>query len=209
VYTRGSADLRDNNQAPTNSPTINPPLLNKRDSHQRRPNLPTPVQSHRLNHWLQGYDIRLREYLVTGFTHGFDIGCTGSVSSPAVHNLKSAVDNPHAVQHKLDKESEAGRVAGPFVDKPFVNFHASPLAVREKKQPGTFRLIHHLSFPDGDSVNSRIASEDKSVSYASIESAIALVTQLGPNCHLSKTDIQSAFRIIPIHPSQYHLLGFT
>ena len=25
--------------------------------------------------------------------------------------------------------------------------------------------------------------------------------------HLAKTDIKSAFRIIPVHPSQYHLLG--
>ena len=32
--------------------------------------------------------------------------------------------------------------------------------------------------------------------------------QLGQGCFLSKTDIADAFRIVPLHPSQYCLFGF-
>jgi len=57
------------------------------------------------------------------------------------------------------------------------------------------------------SVNDGIAHEYSSVSYANIHDAIAFIKQAGPGCFLAKTDIQSAFRIIPINPKDYHLLG--
>jgi hypothetical protein len=40
------------------------------------------------------------------------------------------------------------------------------------------------------------------VNYARVGDAIALIQHLGPGCFLAKTDIKSAFRIIPImiHP---------
>ena len=34
-----------------------------------------------------------------------------------------------------------------------------------------------------------------------------LIKRVGPGCHLAKTDIKNAFRIIPIHPFDYNLLG--
>ena len=45
------------------------------------------------------------------------------------------------------------------------------------------------------------------VRYASIEDAIFVIKQTGAGCFMAKTDIKSAFRIIPIHPSDYSLLG--
>ena len=54
---------------------------------------------------------------------------------------------------KLIQEVKAGRIAGPFDTPPFNIFCASPLGVVPKKIPGEFRLIHHLSFPRGVSVN--------------------------------------------------------
>ena len=36
-----------------------------------------------------------------------------------------------------------------------------------------------------------------------------MIKSIGQGCYMAKTDIKSAFRIIPIHPSDYHLLGFT
>ena len=32
----------------------------------------------------------------------------------------------------------------------------SPLGLVEKKTPGTYRIIHHLSFPEGSSINDGI-----------------------------------------------------
>ena len=77
-----------------------------------------------------------------------------------------------------------------------------------KKAPGEFRLIHHLSYPKGFSINDGIPSEYSAVSYAMIEDAIKTLKCAGQGCFLAKTDIKSAFCIVPIHPDDYHLLGF-
>ena len=100
---------------------------------------------------------------------------------------------------------------GPFKTKPFQNFVVSPLGVVPKKSPGSYRMIHHLSYPrnSGCSVNEHIPKELTSVAYAGIQDAIANIKMLGKGCFMSKTDVQSAFRIIPIHPSDYHTLGFS
>jgi len=68
-------------------------------------------------------------------------------------------------------------------------------------------MIHHLSFPYGGSVNDFIPSEFCSVHYASVDDAIKMIKKIGPGCTLAKTDVRSAFRIIPVHPQDYHLLG--
>ncbi len=76
-----------------------------------------------------------------------------------------------------------------------------------KKAPGEYRLIHHLSFPHGVSVNDGISPEDSSVQYARVDDAVTMIKKLGRGCFLAKTDIKSAFRIIPILPADYDLLG--
>ena len=75
------------------------------------------------------------------------------------------------------------------------------------KIPGDFRLIQHLSFPSGASVNDSIPSSFSSVQYATIDHAIDLIRSLGRGSFLAKTDIKHAFRIIPISPRDYDLLG--
>ena len=35
-----------------------------------------------------------------------------------------------------------------------------------------------------------------------------MLAQVGQGCYIAKADIESAFRIIQIHPLDYHLLGF-
>lgn len=121
--------------------------------------------------------------------------------------MLSANDLPNIVTDKLHKEIEAGRVAGPFSAPPFDNFVVSPLGIVPKKAPNEFRLIQHLSYPHENSVNSGIPVDFSSVRYASIQDAIVFVKLLGVGCYLAKTDIKSAFRIIPIHPEDYPLLG--
>ena len=39
--------------------------------------------------------------------------------------------------------------------------------------------------------------------------AIQILQNLGRGAYMAKTEIESAFRILPIHPDDYHLLGFT
>lgn len=69
-------------------------------------------------------------------------------------------------------------------------------------------MIHDLSFPKNHSVNSNIPQENSAVQYDSIDEVVSLVRMFGRGCLMAKTDIEDAFRIIPIHPSDYHLLGF-
>ena len=113
---------------------------------------------------------------------------------------------------KIKKEIQAGRIAGPFSDAPFQVFHVSPLGVVPKKNPGEFRLIHHLSYPKGHhiSVNDGISVEDSTVTYASIQQAIHIIQRLGRGCYMAKTDIESAFvsyRYTPQTTSYWALLG--
>ena len=108
---------------------------------------------------------------------------------------------------KLEQELAAKRLAGPFKSPPFQTFCVSPLGLVPKKTPGEFRLIHHLSHPQGFSINDGIDAANTQVHYATVADAIRLIKRAGPGCFLAKTDIQSAFRIIPIHPNDYPLLG--
>ena len=95
----------------------------------------------------------------------------------------------------------------PFRTRLFYPFRISPLDVIPKKTPGEFRLIYHLSYPRGSSVNDGIAPDHTSVSYATIADAIRHIKAAGHGCFLAKTDVKNAFRIIPIRPLDYSLLG--
>ena len=46
------------------------------------------------------------------------------------------------------------------------------------------------------------------VHYASFDSAVDLVVRAGVDAWLAKTDIKSAFRLLPVSPTDYELLGF-
>ncbi|KAM9319746.1 uncharacterized protein PAF06_004160 [Gastrophryne carolinensis] len=98
-------------------------------------------------------------------------------------------------------------MAGPFSDPPLKDLVVSPLGVVPKKERGKFRLIHHLSFPRGGSVNDGIDKELASVSYTSFDFALGMVREAGPGALMAKTDIESAFRLLPVHPDSLYLLG--
>ena len=173
-----------------------------------KPILPTPVKVHNLQVALEGYSPSVREFLLSGFTYGFPLHFEGERVSFEAKNLISAEQLPDIVDLKLDKELSAGRIAGPFHNPPFPVFRVSPLGVVPKKTPGEFRIIHHLSYPQGSSVNDGISTDNTSVQYARVDDAIRLLKTAGRHCFMAKTDIQNAFRIIPIQPSDYNLLGW-
>ena len=169
--------------------------------------MPTPVKAQILNKYLEGYPNA--QYLIDGFTEGFYLNFDGPESTLTSSNSISAINNPKAVDEKILKESKLGRLSGPFEHKPFKNFKCSPLALREKQNTGKYRLLHNLSFPyDENSVNFNISKDDSTVSYATIKDAISYIQNSPSPAFMAKTDISDAFRIIPIHPSNYHLTGF-
>lgn len=167
----------------------------------------TPVNPKALHALLEGYPPEERDFLVDGFTQGFLIPFEGSLPPPCHKNLPSARQHPGVIDAKLQKEMAKGRIAGPFSRPPFEQFAVSPLGVVPKKKPGEFRVIHHESYPLGSSINDGIPRHLTSVQYSTLQSAITHIKSFGTSCFLSKTDIQDAFWIIPLHPDSYHLTG--
>jgi hypothetical protein len=175
--------------------------------HQNNSDIVTPVIPNVLHYLLKGYDVSVVDYLVDGFQNGFDLHYQGPRLFRSSSNLSSASQNPDIVSNKLQKELKTGRIEGPFVSPPFQNFQISPIGIVPKKEQGQFRLIHHLSFPENSSINDFIPDQFSRVHYASLDDAIDIIVSLGRGCLLAKTDIESAFRIIPIRKEDHELLG--
>lgn len=149
-----------------------------------------------------------KKFIIDGFTSGFYLGFTGLNCPLSSHNSKSVSEKPIIMAEKINHELSLGRIEGPFYSAPFPNFKSSPLALREKKNSGKFRLLHNLSFPyDERSVNFNIPEKFSTVNYASFSSAVKII-QSKTQCYLAKSDIADAFRLIPLHSSQYPLTGF-
>ena len=97
---------------------------------------------------------------------------------------------------------------GPFNQITIPEAHINRFGVIPKAhQPNKWRLIVDLSHPAGKSVNDAIPKHLCSMSYISVDDAIEKIITLGPGALLAKIDIQSAFRLIPVHPADRHLLA--
>ena len=146
-------------------------------------------------------------YILDGLYSGFNIGYEGSYSETRPKNLKSATNNSIKVTEAIVKELERKHTAGPFVDPPFSPLHCSPIGA-VMKDDGTCRLIMDLSQPKGYSINEGINKDDFAVQYSHFDRATELVFKAGQGCLLSKIDIKHAFRLIPVAPEDWKLLGF-
>ena len=99
---------------------------------------------------------------------------------------------------------------GPFSSPPFPTFRISPIGVATRKYSGKKRLIIDLSSPHGTSVpsvNSLNPSQDYSLQYSTVDHAISLIRLAGHGAWLSKADITSAFKVLPLHPDTWNLFG--
>ncbi|XP_069131881.1 uncharacterized protein [Argopecten irradians] len=170
--------------------------------------LPTPICVPVFLSYLEGYPKDKYLFLETGFKDGFTLQYQSAREFRISDNLKSALDHPLILRQKIDKEIQLGRVQSPFSTPPFPNLQVSPLGLVPKKEPNEFRVIHHLSYPEGSSINDGIDPKEATVSYQTIGNAIQLTKRFGKGALLAKTDIESAFRLIPIRPQDYELLGF-
>ena len=122
-------------------------------------------------------------------------------------NLKSVIQNPEIAWENVMNEIYCERMAGPFLTRPISNLRCSPIGIVPKKTGG-FSLITHLSFPPNFSVNDYVDEKCTSVKYSSFDNAINMIKNLGVNTLIGKKDIKSAFRLVPIYPDDFDLLGF-
>ena len=105
------------------------------------------------------------------------------------------------------KELERGHIAGPFAQPPIKKFRSFPLGAVPKKD-GTSRLIiTDLSSPTGLSINDFISKEDCSITSSKFDDLVSMVKPLGKSALMAKLDIKQAFRLCPVRPADWQLLG--
>ena len=146
------------------------------------------------------------KYLTQGFRVGFRVGYQGTCRGREATNLTSASSRPDVITEYIRKECLAGNTSGPFSSRPRPDLVVNPLGAVPKKG-GKWRLIMHLSHPDGESVNDGIRVEDFPLKYITVYDAMDAVMNLGRNSLMAKLDVKSAFRLCPVHPADHPLLG--
>ena len=112
------------------------------------------------------------------------------------------------INNYIDTELREGRMAGPFPPGSVPGLHINRMGVVPKGHGSrSWRLITNLSYPEGTSVNDGIKTELCSLSYTSVEAVAAEALRRGRGALLEKLDIKSAYRLVPVHPHDHHLLG--
>ncbi len=171
---------------------------------------PTPLNVLTFSQELQFYpDITFKNELINNIDQGFKIGYKGPEFTNKAYNLKSATQYPQKIFENILNELQEKRIAGPFRVPPLQYFRTSPIGVVPKKNSSKFRTITDLSSPPGSSINDFISDNEAAVSFNSFDTAVNIVSKLGQGALIAKLDVQSAFRICPVHPSDWHLLGFS
>ena len=153
------------------------------------------------------------DFILNGIRDGFRLGFQREsdkdlVISLARKNMKSADENPQVVRDYLEAELRRGTMLGPLSREEVPEVHLNRFGVIPKSsQPGKWRLIVDLSYPEGRSVNDAISPEQCSLQYVKVDDVVRKLLELGPAALMAKIDIKSAYRIVPVHPDDRYLLG--
>ena len=171
---------------------------------------PTPVNVVELEKELLHFpDKAFARDLINSFKQGFAIGYDGPQFNLISKNLKSYFANLQAATENIVAELKEKRVAGPFAAPPLDNFRTSPIGIVPKKDSAKVRMITDLSSPKGSAINDYIPDDESTVQFNNFDCAVNLVGRLGHGALLSKLDVKSAFRICPVRPDDWNLLGFS
>jgi len=143
-------------------------------------------------------------------THGARISYEGPLLRVRRANHGSALATPDIVTEALHKELMKGRLR--LLDNlPNKHYFCSPIGLVPKKTDGIqagWRVIFDLSCPDGRSVNDGIPKEYGAIVYELLSRALELVARAGRWAVMIKRDLKSAFRHVPVSPTDYWCLIF-
>jgi hypothetical protein len=173
--------------------------------------------------WLQlfiyyGFD---RDYvceLVFGLLKGVNIDFTGNRNVNRFGaNHTSAATYATAVTEDIKKAVSLRHRIGPYSTTPFPYHSISPIGVVTKKHSTKLRIIHDLSYKprhrsksnefEHSSINECIV--DPSVELAKFDDAVTMLMNIpiGTKVFLSKLDVSSAYKAVPVRPKDWCLLG--
>lgn len=142
-----------------------------------------------------------RDFIIDGLTNGFQIIRSTSVLEKAeISNYKSATTSD--VRDKVEKQIREEIRNGNYVVTQAKPTIVSALGAIPKPNTDKIRLIHDCSRPQHSNVNSYATTQH--FSYVTVEQA---VSNIKPNAYLAKIDLKSAYRHVPIHPSNYCATG--
>ena len=146
------------------------------------------------------------DVLIAGMIHGSYVRYEGDrTSTPRVRNHPDARAHPVETARLIIQEVQLGRMIGPFTPNhsPLPYTRISPLNIVPKRE--SWRLINDLSTPHMNSVNDGIYYMP--TKWQLIQHALQLIVSMGTGCHLGKMDVKSAYRLLPIHHTDWHLFG--
>ena len=171
----------------------------------------TPLVAQEWKSHLQDYpNHELTEFFLVGITQRFKTGFKmGNILlKSAAKNLPGALLHPELVDEYLQHELSQHRLSESYPATSCPQAHISRFGVIPKNhQPGKWHLIVDLSYPAGHSINDGIPPSLCSPSYVMVDNAIQNIIKTGPGTSLAKIDIKSAFRLLPICPSDRHLVA--
>ena len=133
-------------------------------------------------------------------------------------DFPQATVNPYDIKDKLmaakltEKINDyinLGSLIGPFKQSeiPFDKYHLSPLCGLWKKKPSKVSLIHNLSAPIHDSINSIIPKEHRITTYPSFQRLVEIAFNAGKNGFLWTIDLKDSYFTLPIQKKYIPLFG--
>ena len=125
---------------------------------------PYTIHTSALSHYLYADNEQAAPFTLDGLSHGFPLRYDGPRHLRLSQNHKTNQDYNHARSLLLYHTRRLGWAAYRVLStiQCFANFLASPLGLVLSM---TLRLIHHLSFPRDDSINSYTSKEFTTVHY--------------------------------------------
>lgn len=171
----------------------------------------TPIRVPALASLLSSHpDLDFVTYVLRGLSDGFHVGFDERMVRlrPSRRNHPSSLANRTVISSYIQEEVAAGRMIGPLSTPLHHLVHRSPIGLVPKgHNTGQWRMIVDLSHPNGESINDGVPASLCSLSYASVENATQFIKILGHGTLLIKIDLKSAYRVVPIHPTDRHLFG--
>lgn len=151
--------------------------------------------------------------LLNNLSSGARVGYAGPRTTLVSKNHPSAHEHASLLSDDIALNVTEGVTLGPFLssDHPFPFARISPLGALLKSKPDgkvKVRRIHDLSYPRGRSVNTHIPEDYVPVHYPRLQDIMCHIASLGEGTTLNIADIKSAFKHVPVHPSDVPLLGF-